>query len=85
MLPQITLEIPSEHSTVLSVSAAIEQAVVVDIVPVIPTQLPQLDSTLYWIAEHLESTKVQLKISCSELTPTNWILVGGGRAPIWRN
>ena len=53
MLPQITLEIPNEHSMVLSVIAATEQAIEVGVIPVTSRQLPQLDTTLYWSVEQL--------------------------------
>ena len=80
MLPQITLDIPNEHSIVLSVTAdkSIEQDTEVTVFLITSRHVPQLDTTLYWSVEQLESTKIQLKISCSGLTSTNWMLVGGG-------
>ena len=77
-LAQIALEMPKEHS-IMSLGTAdksIEQVAVVTVFT--SGQVPQLDTTLYWSVEQLESTVVQLKTSCLGLTPTNWILVGGG-------
>lgn len=61
---------------------AIEQATEVAMTAVVLTQLPQLDVMLYWSVEQSESTEVQLNTSCSELIPTNWTIVGGGRGSI---
>lgn len=87
MLPQTTLEIPNEHSSMLSltVNKSIEQVTEMTVFSITSRQVPQLDSTLYWSVEQLESTVVQLKISCSGLIPTNWMLVGGGGVSDLRN
>ena len=53
--------------------------------PIVSGQVPQLDTMLYWSVEQLKFTdsEVQLKTNCSGLTPTNWILVGGGGGSVW--
>ena len=78
-LAQIALEMPKEHSILSSVTADKSIKQVAEVTVFTSGQVPQLlDTTLYWSVEQLESTVVQLKTSCLGLTPTNWILVGGG-------
>ena len=85
ILAQTTLCIPKVHSVILLETAdeSIEQAAEVIALSIVLGQVPQLDTMLYWSVEQLEFTSVQLKISCSGLTPINWILVGGGRGSVW--
>ena len=88
MLPQITLEIPNEHSIALSMTAdkSIKQVTELTVFSILTSrQVPQLKSVLYWSVEQLDSTEVQLKISCSELTTIKWISIGGGRGSDWRS
>lgn len=59
-----------------------EQIIELVAVSIVSRQVPQLEVILYWSVEQLESTVVQLKTNCSEPTPTNWILVGGGGGSI---
>ena len=85
MFTQTTLCIPKVHSVVLSETAdiSIEQVIDMTALPIVSGQVPQLDAIiLYRSVEQLEFTSVQLKISCSGLTPINWILVGGGRGSV---
>ena len=70
---QIIFKTPKEQNIILLVMAdkSIEQVTELTVFSTISGQVPQLDTTLYLSVEQLESAVVQLKTSCSGLTPIN--------------